>query len=158
MVITQLGINFKLIKVIYSNHLLWNDRESRTQELLANVSCTQYLEEKHIKLSSADSVKSLKAGPITITTKMELFSSKQYTDEITELKERGYAQVGVGQFIYIQVGFILEENDAAEKTDKVVIERCWGSRSANPENMKTAHVMIERGCTADPLGQSENFH
>ena len=34
----------------------------------------------------------------------------------------------------------------------MVIDSCWGSRSANPDNMNTAYIMIENGCSADPLG------
>ena len=132
------------VQVIYENRLVWNDRDSRTQEWLANITCVQYLDEKHIKLSESSSIKMLQAGPVPIETKMKLFQSKEYIDEVTGFREKGYTQVGVGEFIYVQIGFIFEENDAigAMPNDKVVVERCWGSRSSNPNNMKTAHVSI----------------
>lgn len=128
------------VQVIYENRLIWNDRDSRTQEEIANISCVQYLEEKHIKLTETASLNMLQAGPIQIETKMKLFQSKEYIEEVTGFQEKGFTQVGVGEFIYVQVGFVMEENDAAMPNDKVVIERCWGSRSSNANNMNTAHV------------------
>ena len=38
------------IEIIYENFITWNNREDRRVEKLANVSCTQYLEEKHVRI------------------------------------------------------------------------------------------------------------
>ena len=71
---------------------------------------------------------------------MTLYETKDYAEEVTGFKEVGYLQIGVGEFIFIQIGFDFEENPMAMENDKVVIEQCWGSRSSNPNNMKTAYV------------------
>ena len=45
---------------------------------------------------------------------------------------KGYIQIGVGEFIYIRLGYESEKEPA--DTDAVVISDCWGSRSAIPTN------------------------
>ncbi|CBY30548.1 unnamed protein product [Oikopleura dioica] len=83
---------------------------------------------------------------------MKLFNDASFEEELEDLAEKGYAQVAVREFIYVRVAFDFAEDGAAMATDKVVIDSCWGSRSANPDNMNTAYMMIKNGCSADPLG------
>ena len=45
---------------------------------------------------------------------------------------KGYIQIGVGEFIYIKLGYESEKDPA--DADAVVISDCWGSRSAIPTN------------------------
>ncbi|CAG5109530.1 Oidioi.mRNA.OKI2018_I69.chr2.g4052.t1.cds [Oikopleura dioica] len=140
------------VQIIYENKLSFTDQKSRKIEDLANITCIQYLQEKHVRLPSSAAINNLQAGPVSIKTQMKLFNTAKFEEELEDLAEKGYAQVAVREFIYVRVAFDFAENEAAMETDKVVIDSCWGSRSANPDNMKTAYMMIENGCSADPLG------
>ena len=53
---------------------------------------------------------------------------------------KGYIQIGVGEFIYIRLGYESEKEPA--DTDAVVISDCWGSRSAIPTNKEQVNLFI----------------
>jgi len=74
-----------MFQVIYENRLVWNDRDSRTQEWLANITCVQYLEEKHIKLSESASINMLQ---VRVTKKIFVQKFDQKLDLWAKLSNK----------------------------------------------------------------------
>ena len=138
------------VEIIYENKIVWNNREERVIEDLANVTCRQFLEEKHVHLSMEKSVNEFEVEERNYAVNMSLFETNDYSKPFTGFEEEGYVHVKVGEFIYVQIGFeVADEEEEKTITDTVVVEQCYGSRSSNPDNIKSIYSFIESGCVSD---------
>ena len=135
------------VEIIYENKIVWNNREDRVIEDLTNITCRQFLEEKHVHLSIEKSINSFDVEERKYEVNMTLYETNDYAKPFTGFEDDGYVHVKVGEFIYVQIGFdVAEDNDV---TDTVVVEQCYGSRSSNPDNVKSIYSFIDNGCVSD---------
>ena len=50
------------VEIIYENRIMWNNRDERKIENLSDITCKQFLEEKHIHLSVEKSINQFDVG------------------------------------------------------------------------------------------------
>ena len=75
-------------------------------ETLAKISCIQYLEEKHVRLTPEKSmneftIQKFNGNEREYQLRMSLFETKDYGKQY-DFSEKGFVQIGVGEFIYIR--------------------------------------------------------
>jgi len=98
--------NSEGVQVIYENLITWFNKETKVVEKLAEISCAQYLEEKHVRLPPEKSInefiiKNKNGTEHEYKLQMSLFPNKDYTEK-HDFADKGFVQVGVGEFIYIR--------------------------------------------------------
>ena len=90
-------------------------------EDLANITCRQFLEEKHVHLSVEKSIQNFEVDEKNYKVNMSLYETNDYSSPFKGFEEEGYVHVKVGEFIYVQIGFEVAEDE--EVDDTVVVEK-----------------------------------